>query len=107
MSYPKDTVLKSASQRPKAPAFDVRQHIVGVDTKVPVLNGELLPYINFDNAASTPSLREVLQVVNDFMPWYSSVHRGTGFKSLVSTEAYEESRRVVADFFGANNRDHV
>ncbi|HSX17923.1 MAG TPA: aminotransferase class V-fold PLP-dependent enzyme [Candidatus Saccharimonadales bacterium] len=107
MSSTKNTVLKTATKKPKAPVFDVREHIVGIDTKVPVLNGKLLPYVNFDNAASTPSLREVLQTINDFMPWYSSVHRGTGFKSLVSTETYEQSRRVVADFFGANSREHI
>ncbi|MEX1059335.1 MAG: aminotransferase class V-fold PLP-dependent enzyme [Candidatus Saccharimonadales bacterium] len=66
-----------------------------------------MTYVNFDNAASTPALKEVLQVINDFIPWYSSVHRGTGFKSIVSTEAYEKARQTVADFFGANPRQHI
>jgi len=96
-----------ASAKSKKLDLDVRHHIVGVDTKVPLLNGQQATYINFDNAASTPPLREVLQTINEFMPWYSSVHRGTGFKSLVSTEAYEEARQVVADFFGANRRQHI
>ena len=86
---------------------DFRRHIIGIDTKVPLLDGRLVTYVNFDNAASTPALREVLQVVNDFMPWYSSVHRGTGFKSIVSTGAYEKARQTAADFFGANERDHI
>ena len=49
-------------------------------------------YVNLDNAASTPALREVLDTVNHFMSWYSSVHRGTGFKSRVATQAYDEAR---------------
>src|SRR5436190_24349831 len=86
---------------------DIRSRVIGVNTKVPLLSGSSTTYINFDNAASTPALRPVMDTVNEFMPWYSSVHRGTGFKSLVSTEAYEEARKITGKFFGANERDHV
>ena len=92
---------------PSAASLNIRGQIIGVDTEVPLLDGSLTRYINFDNAASTPVLAEVLQVVNDFMPWYSSVHRGSGFKSVVSTQAYEEARQIVRDFFGGSARDHV
>ncbi len=85
----------------------LRSRIVGIDQQVPVLGGERLPYVNLDNAASTPVLREVLDTVNRFMDWYSSVHRGAGFKSQVSTLAYEEARGIVADFVGANRAEHV
>ena len=85
----------------------LRSRIVGIDQQVPVLGGGSLPYINLDNAASTPVLREVLDTVNRFMDWYSSVHRGTGFKSQVSTHAYEEARGIVAYFVGANRAEHV
>jgi selenocysteine lyase/cysteine desulfurase len=84
----------------------LRERIVGVDQSVPVLHGSR-PYINLDNAASTPVLREVLDTVNNFMDWYASVHRGTGFKSRVATQAYEDARAVVAEFVGANPRDHL
>jgi len=85
----------------------IRQQIVGLDKKVPTLSGTLRTYINFDNAASTPPFVEVLKTVNDFAPWYSSVHRGSGFKSQIASEAYEEARQVVLDFFGANPDDYV
>ncbi len=85
----------------------VRERIVGIDQKVPVLDGNLRPYINFDNAASTPVLRDVLDTVNRFMEWYSSVHRGTGFKSRVATQAYDDAREIVAEFVGASLRDRV
>src|SRR5512137_1094655 len=85
----------------------VRNRIVGIDQKVPVLDGRLRPYVNFDNAASTPTLQDVLDTVNEFMHWYSSVHRGTGFKSKVATQAYDDARRIVADFVGANLNDHT
>lgn len=75
-----------------------RDLVIGVDTLVPVLGGGTRPYINLDNAASTPALRPVVETVEAFLPWYSSVHRGTGFKSLLSTEAYEAARRAVLEF---------
>ncbi len=85
----------------------IREQIVGINQQVPILDGRTRPYIYFDNAASTPVLKEVLQCVNDFMPWYSSVHRGSGLKSQVATAAFEEARHIVGDFFGANSSDHV
>ena len=59
----------------------LRQQVVGIDTKVPLLDGSEIAYINLDNAASTPVLQGVLDTIDDFMFYYSSVHRGTGFKS--------------------------
>ncbi len=85
----------------------VRGRIVGVDQHVPVLDGSLQPYLTLDNAASTPVLREVLHCVEQFLEWYSSVHRGTGFKSRIATQAYEDARAIVMQFVGANPRQHV
>jgi selenocysteine lyase/cysteine desulfurase len=81
---------------------NVRENIVGVDARVPLLDGSLRQYVNFDNAASTPALRPVHDKVSEFMTWYSSVHRGTGFKSQIATEAYELAHDVITCFVGAN-----
>jgi cysteine desulfurase/selenocysteine lyase len=86
---------------------DIRSKIVGIGTKVPLLDGSERPYIFFDNAASTPVLQPVLDAINGFMPWYSSVHRGSGLKSQVATQAYDQAREIVGQFFGANPKDHV
>jgi hypothetical protein len=80
---------------------------VGTEIKVPLLNGGETRYINFDNAASTPPLLAVQQAVNDFLPYYSSVHRGTGFKSQLSTHLYEEARRITLKFLGADPQVHT
>jgi selenocysteine lyase/cysteine desulfurase len=45
----------------------LRDRIVGIDQQVPLLDGSMQPYVNLDNAASTPVLREVLDTVNQFM----------------------------------------
>lgn len=86
---------------------DIRDQVVGLEREVPLLNGSLRPAINFDNAASTPVSRPVFETVSQFMSWYSSVHRGTGFKSQISTRAYEDARAVVGSFFGAHSQQHV
>jgi len=78
-----------------------------VDQQVPRLDGSLGRYINFDNAASTPPLRAVEAAVRGFMPWYSSVHRGTGFKSQLATHAYEQARAITLGFVGADPDKHV
>lgn len=81
---------------------NVRESIVGIDVQVPLLDGSHRQYINFDNAASTPVLRPVFDKVNEFLPWYASVHRGTGFKSQIATRVYELAREIISRFVGAN-----
>jgi cysteine desulfurase/selenocysteine lyase len=81
---------------------DLRAEIVGVDQLVPLLNGTLRPYVYLDNAASTPSFRAVQAKVDEFLVWYSSVHRGSGLKSLVSSRAYDEAHAIVAQFLDAD-----
>ena len=78
--------------------------MVGLDESVPLLDGRMTPYINLDNAASTPPLRDVVDAIQRFLPYYSSVHRGTGFKSRVSTAAYDEAHDTIARFVGADPR---
>ncbi len=80
---------------------------VGLDVLVPLLNGNHQRYINLDNAASTPALLAVQKSVNDYLIYYSSVHRGTGFKSQLSTHAYEKARQIVLDFLGASEATHT
>jgi len=86
---------------------NVSEYIVGIDKKVPVLAGELVRYVNFDNAASTPTLEPVLAAMNEFMEWYSNIHRGTGFKSQLSTHFFDLARQIVARFFNVDTKDHL
>lgn len=79
----------------------------GLDVETPLLNGSRKRYINLDNAASTPPLKGVQQTVDAFMQYYSSVHRGTGFKSQISTHAYEQARARTLHFLGANPEEHT
>jgi cysteine desulfurase / selenocysteine lyase len=89
------------------PRNPYRSLFVGVDTQVPLLMGGQRTYVNLDNAASTPAMCVVQEAVDNFMPFYSSVHRGTGFKSQLSTHAYEQARRTVLRFVRASPAEHT
>lgn len=86
---------------------DFADRIAGSDISVPILGGGLRRYVNLDHAASTPPFLSVLRAVTDFSAWYANVHRGTGFKSRLSSWAYDEARRIVMEFVGADPATHV
>lgn len=88
--------------------MNYKELIVGSDTLVPLANGRYVKYVNFDNAATTPAFKSVVENLMKFLPYYSSIHRGMGYKSQISTKAYEKGRKVVADFVHADlNKDAV
>jgi cysteine desulfurase/selenocysteine lyase len=84
-----------------------RSRFSGLDLEVPLLDGSTTRYINFDNAASTPPLASVRRGVDQFVDYYASVHRGTGFKSQLSTWAYERARQRALAFVGADPASHT
>ncbi len=86
---------------------DYRTLFVGLEKQVPLLDGSTRQYINLDNAASTPPMQPVKDSLDRFLPYYSSVHRGTGFKSQLSTWAYDHARDVIMDFVGADPKTHT
>lgn len=81
--------------------------LVGADQQVPLVTGGPVRYANLDIAASAPALQSVADRVAEFLPFYSSVHRGAGYASAVSTAAYETARRTIGAFVGARGDDVV
>ena len=74
---------------------------------VPTLSGDLVDYANLDHAASTPAFERVARAVEAATRTYSSVHRGTGWLSRVTSAHYEAARDEVARFVGAREDDVV
>ena len=81
--------------------------LVGDDLEVPCVDGTPRPYLSLDAAASTPALPSVAARVTEFVPWYSSVHRGAGYKSQMATAAYEEAREAAVAFAGRAGTDDI
>ncbi|WP_109509481.1 aminotransferase class V-fold PLP-dependent enzyme [Nocardioides speluncae] len=81
--------------------------LVGADLRVPLVDGRWVRHVNLDLAASAPALRVVADRVAAALPYYSSVHRGAGYASQVSTAVLERSRRVIGEYVGARAGDAV
>jgi len=81
--------------------------LVGDDVTVPCIDGQERRYVSLDAAASTPALPAVAERVQEFLPSYSSVHRGAGWKSQQATGAYEDARDAALRFAGRGDRDDV
>jgi len=81
--------------------------LVGDGLLVPCVDGTERAYLSCDTAASTAALVPVLARVSEFLPWYSSVHRGAGYKSQRATDAYEDARDAAFRFAGREGRDDI
>ena len=84
----------------------IRKNFRYQETRVPTLNGKQW-YVNFDNAASTPSALSVWHTLEEAARWYSNIHRGTGYKSWLSSDWYDQSKEAVRQFVGAGREDVV
>ncbi|WP_136709706.1 aminotransferase class V-fold PLP-dependent enzyme [Agromyces sp. H66] len=75
--------------------------------EVPVLGGGTVRHVNLDIAASAPALDAVVAHVARVLPYYASVHRGSGYPSQAITALVEEARVTVARHIGARDDDLV
>jgi selenocysteine lyase/cysteine desulfurase len=81
--------------------------LIGDDLLVPCIDGRDRPYVSLDAAASTGALPIVGERVNAFLPRYSSVHRGAGWKSQLATAEYEAARAAALEFAARAGRDDL
>lgn len=66
------------------------------------------PIIYFDNAATTQKPKQVIQAISDYYEHNcANIHRGIHTLSQESSQLYEESRRKVARFINADEREIV
>jgi cysteine desulfurase/selenocysteine lyase len=87
------------TNQPKTETFQCPE-VLGAGHSVPLLDGRYVPQIFLDNGASTKPFRVVSDFIREIEPYYSNIHRGTGFDSSFCTERYEEARRIVGEFVG-------
>ncbi len=85
---------------------ELRKRIVGADTLTPIHDGSHVPYLNLDNAASTPALVSAREETNHMLDWYASIHRGAGYKSQLASAWYELARKQTMQFVGADSDYH-
>lgn len=81
--------------------------ILGSHRSVPLFDGRTVRQAYLDNAASTKSFRIVSDFLRSIEPYYSNIHRGTGYDSLYCTRMYEQAREILLRFVGGDPVRHV
>jgi selenocysteine lyase/cysteine desulfurase len=96
---------RGSSATPPRAADGALLPVVGGELRVPLVGGGEARYANLDYGATAPALARVAERVTRVLPYYGSVHRGSGLPARVSTALYEQARQTVAAFVGAAD-DH-
>ncbi len=84
-----------------------RHLFIGLNKKVPIYDSNNIIPINFDNAATTPVFKSVLDRITKACELYGAIGRGLGQKSEYSTKVYSESRDYILDFFKASKNKYT
>lgn len=79
--------------------------LIGIDYQVNTLDGRKLRAINFDNAATTPPFKSVVENIINSSDYYGSIGRGIGQKSEITTQVYNQTRKYLLDFFNIKEKD--
>ena len=79
--------------------------LMGVDAKVEILGGVKIRAVNFDNAATTPPFKCVLDSIINLSEYYGSIGRGAGQKAEVTTRIYSKTRECLLDFFNIKDKE--
>ncbi|MEF3402598.1 aminotransferase class V-fold PLP-dependent enzyme [Agromyces sp. CCNWLW203] len=101
------TQATDAAARPRAAGPGPLAVLADAGLEVPVLGGGVVRHVNLDVAASAPAFEVVAQRVTRVLPYYASVHRGSGYPSQLSTSLVEDARLAVARHVGARDDDLV
>lgn len=80
----------------------LRQDVVGLDTRYPVVGGRLTRRVYLDSAASTLRLAIVQRVLECYLPHYANTHSTLHYAARLSTVEYAWAHRMVLEFFGAD-----
>ncbi len=99
---PAETPAETEEPEVRYTIDNIRDYVVGVDEPVELADGTTRPMINFDNAATTPPLKPVMDAIDEEMKMYGSIGRGFSAKSNHSTDFFNETRQRVMRFVGAD-----
>ena len=75
---------------------------IGTDTKYPTADGDTLPRLHLDGAASPLAANSGLEAITQLLPHYSNSHSYVHTSAKISTKALEWAHSVVLDFVNAD-----
>ena len=79
--------------------------MAGIDLEVDILDHKKVRVINFDNAATTPPFKSVIESIGKLSEYYGSIGRGAGHKAEITTRLYHESKEYLLDFFNIKEKN--
>ncbi len=86
---------------------NIRDAIYGLNVEFEVEGEKKVPAINFDNGATTPPFKAVMEEIKDKLLYYGSIGRGTGQKSKITSDIYTNGYDTVKKFLGAVSNDYT
>ena len=81
--------------------------MAGIDLEVDTLDNKKVRVINFDNAATTPPFKSVIESIKKLSEYYGSIGRGAGHKAEITTKIYHKSKDYLLDFFNIKEKDNT
>lgn len=84
---------------------DYNEILMGINTKVKTFDNKIIRAINFDNAATTPPFKSVIDKIIKLSEYYGSIGRGAGHKSEMTTYIYHESKKYLMNFFNIKDKN--
>ncbi|MGL4571152.1 MAG: aminotransferase class V-fold PLP-dependent enzyme [Clostridium sp.] len=83
----------------------LRGKLLGIESKITLKNGKKVCGINFDNAATTPPLKSVVEYIEFLSKYYASIGRGAGQKATFTTDMYNSCREYLLNYFGVQDKN--
>ena len=87
---------------------EIAKEIKNIRDQFPILNQRVgkYPLVYLDNAATTQKPQVVIdQLTSYYEQMNSNIHRGAHHLANIATEAYEQTRNIVAQFINASPRE--
>lgn len=80
----------------------LQRDAIGLETRYPVVGGEMRRRVYLDSAASTLRLGVVQQILDRFQPHYANTHSTLHYAARLSTTEYAWAHRMVLEFVAAD-----
>lgn len=90
--------------------MNISANIDAIRAEFPILTQKVYgkDLVYFDNAATTQKPESVIKAIDDgYRLHNANVHRGVHYLSQVATEAYENARKRVQKFIGAESSEQI
>ena len=80
---------------------------IGENTLYPIVNGESIPRLHLDGAASPLAANKAVETINALLPHYSNSHSYVHNSAKISTEAFTWAHNTILESTNADIADYT